>query len=60
MSTFRPIKIAYTLIVGEYDDDGNLIGEHPQDAVALYAPQFDELADRVAAVMNTPPVPRPA
>jgi hypothetical protein len=54
----KPLKVMYQLVVGEYDDDGNLIGEHPQAPATLYAPQFGELEQRVAATMATAPIER--
>jgi len=53
--TLIPLKVVYQLVVGECDDDGYLIGEHLQQAVTLYRPQFGELEARIAATMATSP-----
>jgi hypothetical protein len=58
MMNLRPLKVIYQLVVGEYDEDGNLVGEHPQPPATLYAPQFGELEQRVAATMATAPIER--
>jgi hypothetical protein len=54
----KPLKVVYQLVVGEYDEEGNLVGEHPQPPATLYAPQFTELEHRVAATMATAPIER--
>lgn len=51
--SLKPLKVVYQLVVGEYDDDGNLTGEHAQEPATLYAPQFGELGKRVEALMAT-------
>ena len=49
----EPLKVVYQLIVVEKDDEGNIVGEHPQQPVTLYRPQFGQLEERVNATMAT-------
>jgi hypothetical protein len=54
--TIEPLKVVYQLVVIEKDDDGNIVGEHPQEPVTLYPPQFGELEQRVRATLASTPV----
>ena len=54
--TIEPLKVVYQLVVIEKDDDGNIVGEHPQEPVTLYPPQFGELEERVRTTLSSTPV----
>ena len=50
------LKVVYQLVVIEKDDDGNIVGEHPQEPITLYPPQFGELEERVKSTLESTPV----
>jgi hypothetical protein len=50
------LKVVYQLVVIEKDDDGNIVGEHPQEPVTLYPKQFGELEERVQRTLASTPV----
>ena len=50
------LKVVYQLVVIEKDDDGNIIGEHPQEPVTLYPKQFGELEQRIQTTLSSTPV----
>jgi hypothetical protein len=54
--TIEPLKVVYQLVVIEKDDDGNIVGEHPQEPVTLYPPQFGQLEEHVQATLASTPV----
>jgi hypothetical protein len=54
--SIEALKVVYQLVVIEKDDDGNIVGEHPQEPVTLYPPQFGELEERVTTTLSSAPV----
>jgi hypothetical protein len=54
--SIEALKVVYQLVVIEKDDDGNIVGEHPQEPVTLYPTQFGELEERVRATLASTPV----
>jgi hypothetical protein len=54
--TIEPLKVVYQLVVIEKDDDGNIVGEHPQEPVTLYPPQFGQLEERVQTMLASTPL----
>ena len=50
------LKVVYQLVVIEKDEDGNIVGEHPQEPVTLYPPQFGELEERIKTTLASTPV----
>jgi hypothetical protein len=54
--SIEALKVVYQLVVIEKDDDGNIIGEHPQEPVTLYPKQFGELEQRVETTLSSTPV----
>jgi hypothetical protein len=54
--SIEALKVVYQLVVIEKDDDGNIVGEHPQEPVTLYPPQFGELEQRVKTTLASTPV----
>jgi hypothetical protein len=45
----KVIKIVGQIIAGEYDENGDLVAEAPVAEITIYKPQFDQLAEAVAA-----------
>lgn len=54
--SLEALKVVYQLVVIEKDDDGNIVGEHPQEPVTLYPKQFGELEERVEQTLSSTPV----
>jgi hypothetical protein len=54
--SIEALKVVYQLVVIEKDDDGNIVGEHPQEPVTLYPTQFGELEQRVKTTLESTPV----
>ena len=54
--SLEALKVVYQLVVIEKDDDGNIVGEHPQEPVTLYPKQFGELEQRVETTLASTPV----
>ena len=54
--TIEPLKVVYQLVVIEKDGDGNIVGEHPQEPVTLYPPQFGQLEERVRTTLASTPI----
>jgi hypothetical protein len=54
--SLEALKVVYQLVVIEKDDDGNIIGEHPQEPVTLYPKQLGELEERVQQTLASTPV----
>jgi hypothetical protein len=54
--SIEALKVVYQLVVIEKDDDGNIVGEHPQEPVTLYPTQFGELEQRIETTLASTPV----